>query len=66
MMIKRWPPHIPHLPHHKITIYGWSTSPRIGRLLCVELHVSEHATPPIHTIFLRRADVGRRLTSPTV
>jgi hypothetical protein len=28
MMIKRWPSHIPHLPHHKITIYGWSTSPR--------------------------------------
>ena len=25
MMIKRWPSHIPHLPHHKITIYGWST-----------------------------------------
>ncbi len=25
MMIKRWPPHIPHLPHRKITIYGWST-----------------------------------------
>jgi hypothetical protein len=27
MMIKRWPPHIPHLPHRKITIYGWSTRP---------------------------------------
>ncbi len=27
MMIKRWPPHIPHLPHRKITIYGWSTKP---------------------------------------
>ena len=27
MMINRWPPHIPHLPHRKITIYGWSTSP---------------------------------------
>jgi len=26
MMIKRWPTHIPHLPHRKITIYGWSTS----------------------------------------
>src|ERR1700730_16433434 len=30
MMIKRWPSHIPHLPHHKITIYGWSTRP--GRI----------------------------------
>ena len=25
MMIKRWPPRIPHLPQLKITIYGWST-----------------------------------------
>jgi vacuolar iron transporter family protein len=30
MMIKRWPSRIPHPPHRKITIYGWSTSARLG------------------------------------
>ena len=36
MMIKRWPSHIPHLPHHKITIYGWSTSHSSSRTMTTE------------------------------